>query len=226
MTDIGGVNNKSIFDELGVSQKKIEKSDELGQSEFFELMIAQMKNQDPLKPETNGDFLAQLAQFRTSDGIADMQKSLDALTNSMQSNQALQASALVGRTVLAPGDTGSLKEGSSMEGIASLPGAARNVQLDVYDNNGSHIKRVPLGTHEAGELNFRWDGTDQNNKSVTTGLYKLVVSGQIGQETMQFGTHIASNVDSVTLGQSGQEMKINVEGGRQLNLSDIRQIGE
>lgn len=227
MSDIGGVNNnKNIFDELGVNSKKTEESKGLGQAEFFELMVAQMKNQDPLKPETNGDFLAQLAQFKTSDGIADMQASLDALTSSMQSNQALQASALVGRSVLVPGNVASLSANGSIAGVAELPSAARNLTLDVLSESGALVKRVPLGTSPAGELQFSWDGTTQDNQAAPAGQYKMVVSGNIGQESMQFGTHIAAKVESVTLGSNGQGMKLNVEGLGQLELSDVKQIGE
>jgi flagellar basal-body rod modification protein FlgD len=227
MTDIGGVNNKSIFDELGVSKKQEQSSTEgLGQSEFFELMVAQMKNQDPLKPETNGDFLAQLAQFRTSDGIAEMQKSMDTLSSSMQSNQALQASALVGRTVLVPGDQASLKEGGSISGVAELAASAHNINLDVFSEAGVLVKRVPMGSQVAGDLKFSWDGTDQQNQAVPAGKYRVMVTGNTGTQNLQFGTHIAANVDSVTLGNNGQGMKLNVDGVGQLNLSDIKEISE
>ena len=226
MTDVSGINSKNIFDTLGIEKKSVDTKQELGQSEFFELMVAQMKNQDPLKPETNGDFLAQLAQFKTSDGITNMQKSLDSLTGSMQSNQALQASSLVGRSVLVPGNTANFKAGGEVSGIASLPASARNIMLDIYGSNGNLVKHMPLGTHPAGDMNFTWDGTDADNKVAPDGQYKMVVSGLIGQQNMQFGTHIAANVDSVSLGQNGQGMKLNVEGLGQLNFSEIKQIGE
>lgn len=225
MTDISGVNN-TIFDELGIAQKKPDQTSELGQAEFFELMVAQMKNQDPLKPETNGDFLAQLAQFKTSDGITDMQQSLNALTSSMQSNQALQASALVGRSVLVPGNTALLKQNGNVSGIASLPASARNINLDVYGTDGSLIKHMSLGSHPGGDMKFEWDGTNNKNQMMSPGEYRLAVSGLVGNQNMQFGTHIAANVDSVTLANSGQGMKLNVEGVGQLSLSEVKQIGE
>ena len=72
----------------------------LGQQDFLRLMVAQIQNQDPMQPQMNGEFLSQLAQFSTNDGVAKMQESLQQMATSLQSNQALQASALVGRKVL------------------------------------------------------------------------------------------------------------------------------
>ena len=73
--------------------------DELGQADFLQLMTAQLEAQDPLKPQESGEFLTQLAQFGTVNGIQELQKSFTGLSNSLLSLQALQASTLVGRTV-------------------------------------------------------------------------------------------------------------------------------
>ncbi len=227
MADINGISGiNSLLDDLGIDKTKNTEKSELGQAEFFELMVAQMKNQDPLKPESNGDFLAQLAQFKTSDGITNMQSSLDSLTSSMQSNQALQASSLVGRSVLVPGDQATLAAGGSVDGVVTLEAAAQNLTLDIYASSGSLVKQVPLGTHGQGDLNFNWDGTDNNNAPMPAGNYKMVVNGTVGGESFQFPTHIAANVDSVTLGNNGQGMKLNIAGVGSLSLSDVKQIGK
>ena len=53
--------------------------DKVGQDQFLELMITQLKNQDPMKPMDNGQFLSQMAQFGTVSGINDLQKSFGSL---------------------------------------------------------------------------------------------------------------------------------------------------
>ena len=52
----------------------VKKKDQLGQEEFLELMIAQLKNQDPFKAMDPSQFLGQLAQFGTVSGIQEMQE--------------------------------------------------------------------------------------------------------------------------------------------------------
>jgi len=54
-------------------------SGELQQEQFLELMLTQLKNQDPLKPMESGDFLGQIAQFGTVTGIGELQKSFSSL---------------------------------------------------------------------------------------------------------------------------------------------------
>ncbi|HAT8158980.1 TPA: flagellar biosynthesis protein FlgD, partial [Legionella pneumophila] len=91
------VNGSNSAGGLGLNQIDSGKRQNLGQQDFLRLMVAQVQNQDPLQPQANGEFLSQLAQFSTNDGITKMQESLQQLASSLQSNQALQASALVGR---------------------------------------------------------------------------------------------------------------------------------
>jgi flagellar basal-body rod modification protein FlgD len=68
-------------------------SSELGQDAFLRLMMTQMQNQDPMAPMDNKDMLAQQAQFST---VSQLQQINSTLTSS---NQFLQASSLIGKTV-------------------------------------------------------------------------------------------------------------------------------
>ena len=86
---------------LSSDRLKTEPKDKsLGQDEFLELMMTQLQNQDPLNPAESGEFLSQIAQFGTVNGITELQQSFSTLASSLQSNQALQASTMVGRSVL------------------------------------------------------------------------------------------------------------------------------
>ena len=96
---------------LGLTQPKAEKKNELGQDAFLELMVTQLKNQDPFKPLDSGEFLGQLAQFGTVQGLSGLQTSFDGLASSLVSNQALQAASLVGRTALVESDHGAIAAG-------------------------------------------------------------------------------------------------------------------
>ncbi|MBT3966506.1 MAG: flagellar biosynthesis protein FlgJ, partial [Gammaproteobacteria bacterium] len=51
-------------------------SQSLGQEDFLKLMVAQVQNQDPFAPMENGDFIGQMAQFSSVDGINSMNDSL------------------------------------------------------------------------------------------------------------------------------------------------------
>src|SRR5512140_2378652 len=78
--------------------------DVLGKDQFMKLMVAQLKHQDPLDPSKNEEFLAQLAQFSSLEGITNLNDSVSAMATSMRSSATSEAAALVGRSVLVPTD--------------------------------------------------------------------------------------------------------------------------
>src|SRR5512139_3712212 len=72
---------------------------------FLSLLVAQMKNQDPLNPLDNAQVTSQMAQLSTVQGIEDMNSKLAALASSLGTNQMAQAANLIGRGVLVPGNS-------------------------------------------------------------------------------------------------------------------------
>ena len=72
-------------------------SQELNQTDFIELLVAQVKNQDPSKPMEPSQFMNQLAQFSTVNGVQELKGSFDGLAEKLSSGQSIQAAGLVGR---------------------------------------------------------------------------------------------------------------------------------
>jgi flagellar basal-body rod modification protein FlgD len=68
----------------------------LGQEEFLKLLVTQMTSQDPLNPQKDTDFIAQMAQFSALEQSRGMQTDLARLR---EQQQILHASALLGKTV-------------------------------------------------------------------------------------------------------------------------------
>src|SRR5262245_35165704 len=68
----------------------------LTQSDFLKLLIAQMSAQDPLNPQSNTDFAAQMAQFSALQSSQSTQASVSLL---QASQQMQQANGLIGRSV-------------------------------------------------------------------------------------------------------------------------------
>lgn len=196
----------------------------LGQQDFLRLMVAQIQNQDPMQPQVNGEFLSQLAQFSTNDGVNKMQESMQQMASSLQSNQALQASALVGRKVLVNSHNLTLeKEGEPKTSIDIPPGSS-NLSASIYGESGELLKTIPLGQPDPGFFQFAWDGTGQDNKRLPEGKYKVEVHGIYNGQEVAFKTMTSANVDSVSLGQNGEGLKLNVAGVGAVSLDQVRQI--
>lgn len=209
---------------LGLGQDQRTKKEELGQTDFLELMVAQMSNQNPLEPQENGEFLTQMAQFGTVDGIKELQNSFGELATSLHSNQALQASALVGRTVLVPSNTNTLTEGGTVKGQAEVPNGATNLTVSVYTGSGELVKQMNLGDHGTGEVDFNWDGTNNEGSVMPAGQYKFVAEGLVAGNATSFTINMAANVDSVSLGQNGSGMKLNIAGIGEVSFDTVKHI--
>ena len=211
--------------ELGLSHKFDEaKKNELGQDEFLSLLVAQMRNQNPLDPQDNAQFLTQMAQFGTVDGVQKLQQSFSTLSNVLQSNQALQASALVGRSVLINADSGTLDAGGSIKGAVELPNSVADLKVSVYNAQGELVQQIPMGTHQAGMVEFNWSGATKDGNSAAAGNYVMKAEGTINGQQSSFTTYLYSNVDSVTLGKNNSSPVLNVAGIGAVTLSQIKQI--
>lgn len=217
---ITGAEFRSLTDLTAESSRK---GQDLGQEEFLELMTTQLQNQDPLKPMENGDFLAQIAQFSTVEGIGDLNKNFASLSESLVSNQALQATNLVGRKVLAPTGVAALKTGDSIRGSVELPAASGEVIVNVRDQSGAVVRRLELGSQAAGSVDFQWDGLKDDGRFATPGNYFLSTEASIDGQFESVDTLLASDVRSVTLSNSGG-LLLDLDGIGALDFSEVRQI--
>ncbi|HWQ90734.1 MAG TPA: flagellar hook capping FlgD N-terminal domain-containing protein [Clostridia bacterium] len=76
----------------------------LNQDDFLRLLVAQLSSQDPMNPQSNADFAAQMAQFSA---LQTSQTTESELAKLRSEQQVLQANSLIGRAVtLDDGDGG------------------------------------------------------------------------------------------------------------------------
>ncbi|AYC32507.1 flagellar hook assembly protein FlgD [Pseudomonas cavernae] len=220
---VGGVGT-SALDQYQIKSET--KSKELGKNEFLNLLVAQLNNQNPLEPQGNGEFIAQLAQFSQVEGVEKLNDSMSSLLSGYQSSQALQASSLVGRKVIVPSETAVVDTSETFKASAVLPTSSSNVYVNIYDSAGSVVNRVNLGEQAAGNVSFMWDGKDSSGNLLPPGTYKFEAQAVYGAETKGLYTMLPANVDSVTLGQNGGELMLNLAGIGSVGLSQVQVIGQ
>jgi flagellar basal-body rod modification protein FlgD len=207
---------------LGLAPPAQAKKKELGQEEFLNLMVTQLKNQDPFKPLESGEFLGQLAQFGTVSGLVGLQTSFDGLASSLVSNQALQAASLVGRTALAESDVGSIATGGSLEGAVDVPAATGGVRVEIRDAAGQVVRHLELGPQSPGLVRFHWDGLDDSGHAAAAGTYQVVAGYQKNNSTEAATTLVDASVDSVVLGADG--FTVRLHGIGDVPFSAVREI--
>lgn len=227
----------STLDYLDIrnKQSKEPKSNELGQTAFLELMITQLSNQDPLSPQDNGEFIAQLAQFSSVEGIERLNTNFESFSGNFTSNRALQASALVGRSVTVPSDSSILFENSLVSGVSTLPATTTDMTINVYDSAGSLVDTINAGFQKAGDINFQWDGQNvaingeiftRHNapaQALPAGEYTFEVTATQDGKIEELDTALSANVNSVTVEPSGN-IVLNLAGIGPVNLSEVKQF--
>jgi flagellar basal-body rod modification protein FlgD len=196
----------------------------LGQSDFLKLMTAQMTHQDPTAPMTNGDFLSQMAQFGTVDGIKGLQTSFNDFSTSMGSNQSLQATNLIGKTVSTASNQGALAAGGSIKGSVALTSSSSDVSVQIINpSNGAVVSNMDLGSQAAGDVPFSWNGTNSDGTLASPGIYQVKVQAMVNGTNSALTTNIQSQVSSVSMGAQG--VQVNLAGGLgSVNLSQVTQI--
>ena len=197
---------------------------ELGQADFLKLMITQFQNQDPFKPMENGEFLGQLAQFSTVNGIDSLNTGFAGLATAVQDEQALQAANLVGRSVMAVTDIGYLGDNGLINGAVEIDGAASNVQIEITNRSGEVVQRLNLGEQPSGLARFTWDGMNADGERAPADHYQVTARVVRGNNVESAPTLIEADVESVTLGRYGSGMTLNLFGGDALSLSQVYQI--
>jgi flagellar basal-body rod modification protein FlgD len=84
----------------------------LGKDDFMQLLVAQLKNQDPMKPMEDKEFIAQLAQFSSLEATEKLNTQLDEL---LGSQSLVQAATLIGKQATAKLTTGETLTGTISE---------------------------------------------------------------------------------------------------------------
>lgn len=198
--------------------------DKVSQEAFLELMVTQLKNQDPMKPMQNGEFLGQIAQFGTVSGITELQKSFGSLATALQSSQALQASTMVGRKVLIEHDKMLVNGMEPTKFAIDLPADASRVRVTVQNANGALMRRLDFGATNAGLNDLAWDGLDALGNQAAAGAYTLKAEALIDGKAQAVTTLVRAPVESVTLPRNGEAPVLNLSDYGAFRIDSIKRV--
>jgi flagellar basal-body rod modification protein FlgD len=199
-------------------------SGSMNQLDFLNLMMQQLKNQDPTKPMDESAIMGQLAQFGTVSGITQLNTSFSNLSSQLVSNQALQASSLLGRNVMVAGSAGALPAGGTLVGGVTVPANASAVNVQIVDASGAVVKTISLGNPNAGLTSFAWDGTTDAGGTAPAGLYGFVASGTVNGGGQQLSTLVSAQVSSITLNGSSGGLTLHLVGLGDVPFTAVQQI--
>lgn len=170
---------------------------ELGREAFLDLLVSQLANQDPLSPVQDHEFVAQLATFSSLEQLEGINEGMQASLLMNQSVNNTLATNLIGKEVLAIGDTMSLKESEGASFQLEL-GAEAEVAVLVRDGAGNLVRRIDSGDTKAGTTTIEWDGKTDAGTRAAAGTYTFeVVATDDAGLPVPYNSKVRARVDGV-----------------------------
>jgi flagellar basal-body rod modification protein FlgD len=170
-------------------------------------------------------FLTQLAQLSEVQGITSLNTNFSSLSSSLTSNQAMQASSLLGHQALVNSSTATIAAGATVTGAVNVPQTTSQVTLSITNAGGAVVNQINMGAQSSGIANFSWNGTTSNGSQAPAGTYTL--SAQYAGATSASAaatTLVSGTVESVSMGAGSTGLTLNVAGVGSVPFGNVQQI--
>lgn len=187
---------------------------------FLQLLITQLKNQNPLEPLDTNQFTQQLVQFTSVEQQLKTNEFLEAMMQSSQNANNAQAVGYVGKTVTVSGTTTDLVDGQATW-IYRIDNPAQNTNVTIKDANGNVVYTESLSL-KAGTDRIVWDGTTTTGEKLTSGTFTITIDARnVNGQYVPVTTEMMGVVDGVDV--SGTEPYILI-GDLRLPLSSVTAV--
>jgi len=218
--DIGSLFNQST------AQTETKGKTSLGKDDFMNLLITQLKYQDPVNPMEGAEFASQLAEFSSLEQLANLNdaihESIDTDFILTQSINNTMTASLIGKEVKL---AGALFNNSGQDQVSlgyNLPAEAGSATLKIFDSNGTLIKTIEDVGTESGDNKVIWDFTDENGNKVPEGSYKFVVEAKtMDNKDMVTSLFKYGIIDGVRFTENGTKLVVD---GTEYMVGDVIEI--
>jgi flagellar basal-body rod modification protein FlgD len=198
----------------------------LGKEQFLELLVAQLKHQNPLQPLQDQEFIAQMTQFSSLEQLQNMNSTLsqnaewDMLMSQTINNT--MAASLIGREVNAGAALVAINDDEASPITFETAEFALNGTVTIYNEAGEVVRVLPVANLQPGENSIVWDGKDQSGAELPQGSYTFAADlyGTDGQP-LTVDAYLRGTVTGVKYFQGQAFLEVR---GVLVPLSDVRAI--
>ncbi|WP_257169147.1 flagellar hook assembly protein FlgD [Bradyrhizobium sp. SRS-191] len=190
----------------------------LSSTDFLQLLVSELQNQDPLNATSVTDFINQMTSYANFTSQQSLNTSMTSLAGSFSSLVTLNSVNYIGHTVEAKTDTAVLSNGSATFGY-SLSSAASNVSISVKDSSGNTVWSG-TGTGNKGTNSFTWDGTDSSGNQLSDGgqyTISVTATDSAGSSVLNYTT-VTGTVTGIDTSTSTPSLTV---GGVSVSASNI-----
>ncbi len=200
---------------------------DMGKYDFLQLLVTQLKNQDPLSPMQSQEFAAQLAQFSSLERLMSIDDNLkQGIDSDMLLAQTINntlATTFIGKEVLSQGDNIALLSGQTAPLSFELADNAQKVTVKIYDENDNLVRTIEISELDRGRHTIEWDGNNENGNALAGGNYRFEVEALDGDENPVTVQTYSRGIVSAVKYENGQPVLI--VNGKEVYFGDIVQIG-
>jgi flagellar basal-body rod modification protein FlgD len=199
---------------------------DLGKDQFLQLLVTQLRHQDPLSPVNNEDFIAQLAEFSGLEQLQDINSGTKTGLLLQQSVTNSLAASLIGKDVLVSSDELSLRDGETARFNFHI-GSEATVTAQIFDSDGELVRTLVRegedgATLPAGEHNLVWDGRNEDGENAGEGDYRVEWSAVAPNgDDVPVGSLFRGHVDGIRFAAGTAFVLI---GAMEYTLADIVEI--
>jgi flagellar basal-body rod modification protein FlgD len=193
-------------------------SSTLSSTDFLQLLVTELENQNPLDPTSTSDFMNQMVSYANFSQQQDMNAQLGTLLTSFNSLLSTNAVGYLGHTVEAKSDTATLSSGQATWGY-TLNSAASSVAITVKDSTGATVW-TGSGDTAAGKNTFTWNGKTSNGTQLSDGgQYSIEITAKDASGNSVYGyTTTTGTVDGIDSSSGSTMLDIN---GVSVSLDDV-----
>jgi len=195
---------------------------------FLKLLVAQMKNQNPEKPQDPTQMSSQLAQFN----MVEQQMSTNQFLKDMAAAQTSNATggggltgasaSYLGHSVTVNQSTLPFNGVTPIDFSTTLSLSAQKTQVVIKDSAGQVVRTMSLGAMAQGVQNIQWDGLSDSGTKVAAGNYSLAIHATDYQGlALQAAVQRVGVVNAVRMGQAGVELMV---AGAPVDVASVTEV--
>lgn len=207
--------------------ERVKPKNTLGKDDFLKLLMAQLNNQDPLKPMEHQEFSAQLAQFGSLEQLQNIHKGIESLQGGMGNEAKLSALGMIGKSVSATGNEVELMEGQPINLSFSSKDGVTPIKAQIYSEGGKIVRELDINARTA-EAGLVWDGKDQEGSSMPSGKYTFRVQGvNSNGQSEELGAKLSGRVTAVEMKGNQPVLIVQTSSGQsKLDLAKVNSVSE
>lgn len=207
-----------------MSKPKQEIKNTLDKDDFLKLFVAQLQHQDPLNPDDGAEMASKLAQFNSLEQMMNVNKTLEKMSDSQNSEKSSRLVNYINREVTTTGGQVRLGQGKLVSDSSyELSKDATSATLQIRDGAGSVVFEKPLGSLKAGTHRLNWDGKSVDGQPLGDGTYSYSLTAK-DIDGMDIPINLTSRSMITGIDLKDKEGGFFTENGR-VKYTDIISIG-